>query len=102
MAEYKDGRVVEFEVDPEDAGLRRASIDDLKGGEPAHNAALMRELLGGAHGPLRDVVLLNSAASLIIAGRAERLRDGISLAAMSIDNGAARQMLERLVAATNT
>jgi anthranilate phosphoribosyltransferase len=101
VAEYKGGRVVEFEIDPEEAGLRPAAIDDLKGGEPAHNAVLMHDLLGGAPGPLRDIVLLNSAASLIIAGRAERLREGVSLAANSIDGGAARQVLERLVAATN-
>jgi anthranilate phosphoribosyltransferase len=101
VAEYKEGRVTEFEVDPADAGLRLANIQELKGGEPAHNAALMRELLGGARGPLRDIVLLNSAASLIIAGRAGSLRDGADMAAHSIDAGAARQVLERLVAATN-
>src|SRR5258707_9594701 len=90
VAEFKDGRVVEFEVMPEEAGLPLAQIADLKGGEPAHNPALKRDLLGGAHGALRDVVLLNSAASLIIAGRAESLRDGAGLAAKSIDGGAAR------------
>src|SRR5712672_3585885 len=68
VAEFKDGKVVEFEVEPEDAGIRRATIEQLKGGEPAHNAALMRDLLGGAHGPLRDIVLLNSGAALIVAG----------------------------------
>jgi anthranilate phosphoribosyltransferase len=57
--------------------------------------------LGGAHGHLRDIVLLNSAASLIIAGRTKTLRDGIDLAARSIDRGLARQVLDRLVAATN-
>jgi anthranilate phosphoribosyltransferase len=102
VAEYKDGRVVEFEVGPEDAGLDPADISGLAGGEPAHNAALMRELLAGAVGPLRDVVLLNSAASLIIAGRAESLRQGADLAVQSIDSGAARRVLERLVAATNS
>jgi anthranilate phosphoribosyltransferase len=101
VAEFRDGKVTEFDVMPEDAGLRPARIEDLKGGEPAHNAALMRELLGGAHGPLRDVVLLNSAAALIVAGRVENLRDGADLAARAIDSGAARQVLDRLVAATN-
>src|SRR5712691_9960335 len=76
VAEFHDGRVVEFDVVPEEAGLRPARLEDLKGGEPAHNAALMRELLGGAPGALRDIVLLNSAAALIVAGRAETLRDG--------------------------
>src|SRR5712672_4515668 len=68
VAEFKDSKVVEFEVEPEDAGVKPATIDQLKGGEPAHNAALMRDLLGGAHGPLRDIVLLNSGAALIVAG----------------------------------
>ena len=102
VAEFKDGRVVEFKVEPEDAGIRRATIEQLKGGEPAHNAALMRDLLGGSPGPLRDVVLLNSAASLIVAGRATSLRQGAELAAQSIDRGAARGVLERLIAATNS
>jgi len=61
----------------------------------------MRDLLGGSPGPLRDVVLLNSAASLIVAGRAASLRGGAELAAQSIDTGAARGVLEKLVAMTN-
>src|SRR5205807_4354990 len=60
VAEFKDGRVRRFELTPEQAGLERVSLDALKGGEPEHNAMLMRELLGGTRGPLRDVVLLNS------------------------------------------
>jgi anthranilate phosphoribosyltransferase len=101
VAEYKDGRLVEFEVEPEEAGVKPARLEQLKGGEPAHNAALTRDLLGGAQGPLRDVVLLNSAASLIVAGRAASLRQGAELAAQSIDSGAAREVLEKLVAMTN-
>jgi anthranilate phosphoribosyltransferase len=102
VAEFNAGRVIEFDVVPEEAGVRPARLDDLKGGEPAHNAALMRELLAGAHGPLRDVVLLNAAAALVVAGRAEDLRRGAGIAAAAIDGGAARQVLERLVAMTNT
>jgi anthranilate phosphoribosyltransferase len=101
VAEFRNGKVTEFEIVPEDAGLRPARIEDLKGGEPAHNAALMHELLGGAPGPLRDVVLLNSAAALIVAGRVANLRDGADLAARAIDSGAAQQVLDRLVAASN-
>ena len=81
--------------------LQSAGIDALKGGEPAHNAELMRALLQGEPGPLRDVVLLNSAAALVVAGRADNLRDGAALAAQSIDSGRARQTLDRLVAMTN-
>jgi len=62
----------------------------------------MRDLLGGGQGPLRDVVLLNSAAALVVAGRADNLRDGADLAAGSIDSGAARQVLDKLVALTNS
>jgi anthranilate phosphoribosyltransferase len=101
VAEFKEGRVIEFEVEPEEAGVKPATLDQLKGGEPAHNAALMRDLLGGSHGPLRDIVLLNSAAALLIAGRADNLRAGAELAARAIDSGAARQVLEKLIAATN-
>jgi anthranilate phosphoribosyltransferase len=101
VAEYHRGKVIEFDVTPDDAGLPPAKFEDLKGGEPAHNAALMRDLLGGAKGPLRDIVLLNSAAALVVAGRAESLRAGAAMAALSIDSGAARQALERLVALTN-
>jgi len=102
VAEYKDGRVIEFEVRPEDAGVKPASVEQLKGAEPAHNAALMRDLLGGARGPLRDIVLLNSAASLIVAGRAGDLREGAQLATQSIDSGAARGVLDKLVAMSNS
>jgi anthranilate phosphoribosyltransferase len=102
VAEWHDGRVVEFAVAPEDAGLRPARLAELKGGEPAHNAALMTELLAGAEGPLRDIVLLNSAASLIVAGRADDLRQGVALAAAAIDSGAARRILDRVIALTNS
>jgi len=101
VAEFKDGKVIEFEVEPEEAGVKPATIDQLRGGEPAHNAALMRDLLGGAHGPLRDIVLLNSAAALIVAGRVDNLRAGAEKAAQAIDSGATRQVLEKLIAATN-
>jgi len=101
VAEFADGRVKRFQMTPEAVGLPRASLDDLKGGEPAHNAALMRDLLGGSKGPLRDIVLLNSGAALVVAGRADELPAGIALAAQSIDSGAARGTLDRLVAMTN-
>src|SRR5882672_3247487 len=101
VAEFKDGKVTRFELAPEDVGLERAPIEALRGGEPAHNAALMRELLGGARGPLRDIVLLNSAAALVVAGRADELRDGIALAAEALDSGAAGRVLDRLIAETN-
>jgi anthranilate phosphoribosyltransferase len=101
VAEWKDGAVRSFEVTPEEAGLPRADLAGIKGGDPETNAAMMRALLDGASGPVRDVVLYNSAAALIVAGRAESLREGVALAAKSIDGGAAREVLQRLAALTN-
>ncbi len=101
VAELRDGKVESFEVTPEAAGLKRARLDDLRGGDPAANAARMVVLLDGKPGPLRDIVLLNAAAALIVAGRARDLKDGVAQAAQSIDSGAARRALERLITITN-
>ena len=101
VAALEDGKVETFEVVAEDAGLPRARLEDLRGGAPPHNARLMRDLLAGAGGPLRDIVLLNSGAALLVAGRAANLEGGIELAARSLDSGAARRALEGLVMRTN-
>ena len=91
----------EFEVGPEQAGLPLAKAADLKGGTPAENAETMRALLGGAKGPVRDVVLLNAAAVLVIAEAAADLRSGVVQAAAAIDSGKARAALDALVDITN-
>jgi anthranilate phosphoribosyltransferase len=101
VASLEAGRVTTFEVTPEDAGLPRAQLVDLKGGEPQENAARLEAILAGAPGPLRDIVLFNSAAALIIAGKARDLREGVARAAASIDEGKARNALDRLIAITN-
>jgi anthranilate phosphoribosyltransferase len=101
VAELRNGKVSAFQVTPEDAGLPRARLADIKGGEPAENATRLRGILDGETGPLRDIVLLNSAAALIIAGKAGDLRSGMALGAQSIASGQARRALERLVAITN-
>jgi anthranilate phosphoribosyltransferase len=101
VAALDRGKVETFEVVAEDVGLPPARLEDLRGGEPQYNARLMRNLLAGAGGPLRDIVLLNSGAALLVAGRASELADGIELAARSLDSGAARQVLEELIARTN-
>ena len=101
VASLDRGRVETFEITAADAGLPSAKLDDLRGGEPLLNARLMRDLLAGTGGPLRDVVLLNSAAALLVAGHAADLCAGAELAAQAIDTGAARQVLEALVARTN-
>lgn len=101
VAILDDGKVTSREVTPEDAGLPRVSKDALKGGTPEENAAQLRALLDGKKGPLRDVVLLNAAAALIVAGKAKDLKDGVSLAAKSIDTGKAAAALAKMVAITN-
>jgi anthranilate phosphoribosyltransferase len=101
VAALAEGRVEVFEIVAGDAGLPSARLEDLRGGQPEHNARLMRRLLAGDGGPLRDVVLLNSGAALLVAGRAANLTDGAELAARSIDSGAARRVLDDLVARSN-
>ncbi len=101
VAELKDGKVRAFELTPEQVGLKRVTKDQLKGAEPAANAARLRALLDGEAGPLRDVVLLNAGAALVIAGKASALRAGMDLAATAIDSGKARLALDRLIAVTN-
>ena len=91
-----DGEITEFVVTPEDAGLGRAPIEAIQGGDAETNAAAMLALLRGAGGPYRDTVLLNTAAALIVAGKANDLRAGVALAARSIDTGAAMATLDTL------
>jgi anthranilate phosphoribosyltransferase len=101
VSELKDGAVKSFTVSPEDAGLARAGADALKGGDAAYNAHAMMAVLGGERGPLRDFVLLNSGAALLVASKGASLSDGAALAARALDDGRARATLERLVAFTN-
>ncbi|WP_237216938.1 anthranilate phosphoribosyltransferase [Falsiroseomonas oryziterrae] len=96
VVELSGGAIRAFEVTPEEAGLPRAPVEALKGGDPAENAAALQALLEGAPGAYRDCVLLNAAASLIVAGRAATLRDGVALAARSLDGGAALEVLRKL------
>ena len=97
VVELHGGAIRRFEVTPEDAGLPRAAPEDLKGGDAAENAAIVRGVLAGEPGPARDIVLLNSAAALIVAGRAGDLREGVGIAAEAVDSGKARATLDRLV-----
>ncbi len=101
VAELKDGTITEFEVTPEDAGLPKATLDDLKGGDATVNAAAIRDVLAGEPGAFRDIVLLNAGAALIVGGKAADLTDGVTRAAHAIDTGAAARALDKLVAVTN-
>ena len=102
VAEIRDGKLTTFDIAPEDAGLKRAAAADLKGADGPSNALRVRALFTGERGPLRDFVLFNAAAALVVAGRAEDLKRGVALAAEAIDQGRAAKALERLVAITNT
>ena len=96
VAALKDGSVRCFTVTPEDAGLPRAPIGAIRGGDAALNAATLLALLQGATGPYRDTVLLNAAGALIVAGRAGDLREGVAMASRSIASGASLAALETL------
>jgi anthranilate phosphoribosyltransferase len=102
VAEWKDGKVATFDVTPEEAGLPRATAADLRGGDPATNALALSALLDGHPGAYRDIVLYNSAAALLVAGKAATLRAGVGMAAAAIDGGKARAVLSKLVAITNS
>src|ERR1700726_1195212 len=97
VAEAREGSVRTYEVDPEELGMKRATLADIAGGDAAENAAIVREVLSGKKSPRRDVVLLNAAAALVAAGRVDHLADGVPLAAQSIDSGAAAGKLAAMV-----
>jgi len=101
VSEVHDGKVRNFTITPEDAGLAYSREHDLQGGDPAYNAHSIRALLDGEKGPFRDIVVLNAAAALIVGGRAASLREGAALAQKSIDEGAARGALTMLVRYSN-
>jgi anthranilate phosphoribosyltransferase len=100
VVEQLDGQRHEYQLDPAELDLPRASHADLRGGAPAENAAIARAVLGGEPGPRRDVVLLNAAAALRAAGLADEWREGIAMAAGALDSGRAGQLLERWVQAS--
>ncbi|HEY7668860.1 MAG TPA: anthranilate phosphoribosyltransferase [Actinomycetota bacterium] len=101
VLDVRDGQVRERHLDPATVGLARATVEDLRGGEAAEGAAIARAILAGEPGPRRDVVLLNAAAALEVAGRAVDLAAGLPMAAGAIDSGAAAATLERWVAVSN-
>jgi anthranilate phosphoribosyltransferase len=98
VSECRNGRVNTFYLHPADVGLPKSSPQSLKGGDAAENATIARAVLAGQTGGARDVVLLNTGASLLIAGRTATIREGFALAADAIDNGRAAAVLERMVA----
>jgi len=101
VAEFRDGRVEDYFIHPSDFGLAIGKREDLTGGDAKENAVITVDVLKGQQGPRRDIVLLNAAAALAASGKAKDLKEGITLAAASIDSGAAMNKLEQLRAFTN-
>ncbi|MGP0058873.1 MAG: anthranilate phosphoribosyltransferase [Beijerinckiaceae bacterium] len=97
----EDGAIRSFEVTPEEAGLPRASLSDLKGGDAAHNAAALNAVLAGAKTPYRDIAVLNAAAALVVAGKVPDLAAGAALAAEALDQKRAADVLARLIKTSN-
>ena len=98
VAEVVDGAVLERTLDPEaELGLPRCTVEELRGGSPAENAAALREIFEGADGGRRSAVLLNAAGAIAAAGHAADLREGLEVARQTVDSGAAAERLEQLV-----
>ena len=101
IVELKNGEIRAFGVTPEDVGLARADPAALKGGDAAHNAAALRAVLEGARDPYRDIAVFNAAGALVVAEAARDLADGVRMAQRALDDGAARETLDRLVTVSN-
>ena len=101
ICEIRDGWFRSTTIAPEDFGFERCTKDDLKGGTPAENAQITRDILAGAKGHKRNAVLLNAGASLYIAGKADTFADGVKLAAELIDSGKAAATLEKFIEVSN-
>lgn len=101
VASITGGTLRSFEITPQDAGLSTARPEDLIGGDPEHNANAITQLFDGKSGAYRDIVIINAAASFIVAEKAENLKQGAEMAAQQIDSGAARDTLAKLVAISN-
>jgi anthranilate phosphoribosyltransferase len=102
VAELKDGEIRSFELTPGDFGVETVSLDAIRGGDGVVNAAALRDVLGGAKTPYRDVALCNAAASLIVAGKAKDVTEGMHLASQSLDTGSAARALETLITISNS
>ena len=100
VAEVKDGKVSNYTLNPKDFGLSLCNAADLTGGDPAHNAGIIKEILAGKKGPARDIVILNAAVAIVAGQKAKSIEEGIQQAAQSIDSGAARAKLEQLASKT--
>jgi anthranilate phosphoribosyltransferase len=98
VAVLDGGKITTRDMSPEDVGLQRWPLDAIKGDDCKHNAAALRRLFDGETGAYRDIVAVNAGAALVVAGKANDLREGITLAQQAIDSGAAKAKLEKLIA----
>ena len=99
--EVKEKRIKKYVIDPQKLGFKKAKKGAFKGGDTGENATIIHDILSGAEGPKRDIVILNSAVALYIAGRAKNIREGINLASEAIDREKAAKLLEALIKETN-
>ncbi|MGY2049184.1 anthranilate phosphoribosyltransferase [Methylobacterium sp. JK268] len=97
----ENGAIRRFTIDPREVGLALAAPEDLRGADPESNAAALRAVLDGARTPYRDIAVLNAGAALVVAERSANLAEGVARASQAIDTGAARAVLDRLVAVSN-
>jgi anthranilate phosphoribosyltransferase len=102
VSECLNGAVHTFYVHPADFGFQKAVPEELKGGDAAENAAIVRRILDGERGAPRDVVVLNAGAALFVAGRADSVSVGVKLAGQALDSGAAKTTLDRMVQSSQT
>ena len=100
IAVLRDGAISSFTITPEEFGLKRRQLDEIRGGDGAANAVALRRVLEGEAGAYRDIVLLNAAAALCVAGRTDEIGEGLVQAARAIDDGSALHSLDTLVATT--
>jgi anthranilate phosphoribosyltransferase len=101
VAELKDGKVTTFEIQPEDAGVQRRKLEELKGGDAEYNAKALRAVLAGEKNAFRDAAVMTAGAALLVAGKAKDLKEGTALAEKAIDSGAAEEVLAKLVEVSN-
>jgi len=101
VARFRDGKVENFQIEPEDFGIWRSDIDSIRGGNKEENAAITLSVLCGEKGPKRDIILMNSAVALIAAGKSTDFKTAFSMAAASIDSGMALKKLEEVKKVTN-
>lgn len=101
VCELDNGKIISYTLDPRDFGFQLCRAEELTGGDTAANALIAQDILEGKRGPKRDIVLLNAAACLYLAGKCDTLAEAITLSADAIDSGKAKQLLDRFISATN-